>query len=250
MSVKSAQRVFEIFNVLAESSEGFTCKEIAIKLNYAQSSTFELLQTMKENGYVLMNGSKKYFLGISLIRLGYLVNKRLDLKNIIRPYLLEIMNLLSETTFLGMINKDKITYIDKVQSTQTVATNAGIGSTKPIYCTGLGKAILSFMDENKVKNILKDISMDKFTENTVTDKDEFFKNLKKYKELGYALDDEEIETGLWCLSVPIFNSLGVVELAISVSGPKERMLKKYDLIKEVMIKKGQEISKALGYIGR
>lgn len=250
MSVKSAQRVFEIFNVLAENSEGFTCKEIAIKLGYAQSSTFEILQTMRENGYVLMNENKKYFLGVALIRLGYLVDKRLDLKNIIRPYLLEIMNQLSETTFLGMITQDKVTYIDKVQSNQTVSTNAGIGSAKPIYCTGLGKAILSFMDENKVKDILKDTTMYKFTENTITDKEQFYKNLKKYKELGYALDDEEIEVGLWCLSVPIFNSLGVVELAISVSGPKERMLKKYDFIKEVMIKKGQEISKALGYIGR
>lgn len=248
MSVKSAERVLKIFDLLAENINGLTCKDISKKLGYASSSTFELLKTLHENGYILMTESKKYFLGTRLIRLGNIVNENLDIKNLIKPYLNEIMDILLETTFLGMLSKNKIVYIDKIQSSHTISTNADIGSLKPSYCTGLGKIILAYMSEEKLDAILKDIEMEKYTKNTITDKEEFKIKLNEYKKLGYAIDDEEIEEGLWCLSVPIFNSSGDVQLAISVSGPKERMLAKQELIKKTMLKKSKEISLFLGFI--
>ena len=98
MSVKSAERVLEIFNLLAENPMGLTCKEISQKLGYAASSTFELLKTLEETNYLLVNENKKYFLGMMLIRLGNIVSENLDLKKIIKPHLLEIMN-----TFLTLL---------------------------------------------------------------------------------------------------------------------------------------------------
>lgn len=248
MSVKSAERVLEIFNILAENQQGLTCKEISLKLGYASSSTFELLKTMKENGYLLIKENKKYFLGTMLIRLGNIVNNNLDFKNLIKPHLIEIMNILLETTFLGMASKENIIYVDKVQSSHTVATNANVGSLKPIYCTGLGKIILAYMDKEERDAVIDDFNMIKFTDNTIVDKNAFKSKLDEFKKLGYAIDDEEIENGLWCLAVPLFDSSGKVQLAISVSGPKERMLEKKELIKKTMLKKSKEISEVLGYI--
>ena len=227
MSVKSAERVLEIFNLLAENPMGLTCKEISQKLGYAASSTFELLKTLEENNYLLVNENKKYFLGMMLIRLGNIVSENLDLKKIIKPHLLEIMNTFLETTFLGMITENNIIYIDKVQSNQTVSTNANIGSIKPAYCTGLGKIILANMKEDKLNQLLNTIKFE------------------KYKKKGYAIDNEEIEEGLWCLAVPIYDSSFEVKMAISISGPKERMLSKKEKIKEFMLKKSKEISKLL-----
>ena len=248
MGVKSAERVLEIFNILAENQQGLTCKEISLKLGYASSSTFELLKTMKENGYLLIKDNKKYFLGTMLIRLGNIVNNNLDFKNLIKPHLEEIMNILLETTFLGMVSKENIIYVDKVQSSHTVATNANVGSLKPIYCTGLGKIILAYMDKEGRDTIVERLNMVKFTDNTIVDKKIFKEKLNEFKKLGYAIDDEEIEKGLWCLAVPLFDSNGKVQLAISVSGPKERMLGKKELIKKTMLKKSKEISELLGYI--
>lgn len=248
MSVKSAERVLEIFNILAENQQGLTCKEISSKLGYASSSTFELLKTMKENGYLLIKDNKKYFLGTMLIRLGNIVNNNLDFKNLIKPHLVEIMNILLETTFLGMVSKENIIYVDKVQSSHTVATNANVGSLKPIYCTGLGKIILAYMDKEERDAAIDSLDMIKFTENTIVDKAVFKTKLDEFKKLGYAIDDEEIENGLWCLAVPLFDSSGKVQLAISVSGPKERMLGKKELIKKTLLKKSKEISELLGYI--
>lgn len=248
MGVKSAERVLEIFNTLAENTQGLTCKEISQKLGYAASSTFELLKTLVENGYLQMNENKKYFLGAMLIRLGNIVNDNLDLKNIIKPHLVELMNILLETIFLGMLSKNSIIYIDKVRSNQTVATNANVGSLKPLYCTGLGKIILAFMKEEKLHEVLEEIEFRKYTKNTIGGKEQVIEKLKEYKNQGYAIDDEEIEEGLWCLAVPIYDSKGEVNLAISVSGPKERMLAKKELITETMLKKSKEISQLLGYI--
>lgn len=248
MSVKSAERVLKIFNLLAENPMGLTCKEISKKLGYAASSTFELLKTLEENRYLLIKENKKYFLGTILIRLGNVVSENLDFKKIIKPHLLEIMDTFLETTFLGMLTENNIIYIDKVQSSQTISTNANVGSIKPAYCTGLGKIILACMEEDELNKLLNTIKFEKYTKNTIINEEKLRKELKKYKKEGYAIDNEEIEEGLWCLAVPIYDSSSKVKMAISISGPKERMLSKKEKIKEVMLRKSKEISKLLGYL--
>lgn len=104
------------------------------------------------------------------------------------------------------------------------------------------------MKEEKLHEVLEEIEFRKYTKNTIGGKEQFIEKLKEYKNQGYAIDDEEIEEGLWCLAVPIYDSKGEVNLAISVSGPKERMLAKKELITETMLKKSKEISQLLGYI--
>ena len=101
------------------------------------------------------------------------------------------------------------------------------------------------MKEDKLNQLLNTIKFEKYTKNTIIDKGKLKEELKKYKKKGYAIDNEEIEEGLWCLAVPIYDSSFEVKMAISISGPKERMLSKKEKIKEFMLKKSKEISKLL-----
>ena len=237
MAVKSAERVFRIFELLEQSPEGLTNKEVSSLLGFAPSSTLALLQTMEENGY----------LGGRLMSLGAVAASRIDLNKIGTPYLKKLMQTVEETCFLGVLSGDEIVYIAKENCERTITTNASIGSRKPVYCTGLGKAFLAFLPEKESSQIIDRIELKAFTEHTVTDKLELKKEIAQFRNQGYAVDNQEIEQGLWCMAVPIYDNTGHMKAAISVSGLKQRMVEKKELLKTEMLKTARDLSRDLGY---
>ena len=110
MAVKSAEGVLKIFELLESSSEGMTNKEISSTMNYAPSSTIALLQTMVENGYLSVDGQKRYSLGGKLVSLGAIAASRFDIGRMATPYLKHLMQTLEETCFLGVLSGDEIVY--------------------------------------------------------------------------------------------------------------------------------------------
>ena len=113
MAVKSAERVFRIFELLEQSPEGLTNKEVSSLLGFAPSSTLALLQTMEENGYLSADEQKRYYLGGRLMSLGAVAASRIDLNKIGTPYLKKLMQTVEETCFLGVLSGDEIVYIAK-----------------------------------------------------------------------------------------------------------------------------------------
>ena len=247
MAVKSAERVLKIFELLESSSDGLTNKDISSRLQFAPSSTIALLQTMAENGYLSVDEQKRYSLGGKLVSLGAVAASRFDIGRMATPYLKHLMQTLGETSFLGVLSGDEIVYIAKENCERTINTNAQIGSRKPVYCTGLGKAFLAFLPPEESRDIVNKLDFHKYTDNTIMDIQELRSQLQEFRLQGFATDDQEIEENLWCLAVPIYDGYHRMVAAISVSGPKERMMDKKELITQEMLKAVRGLSKELGY---
>ena len=96
-----------------------------------------------------------------------------------------------------------------------------LGEHAPMYCTGLGKALLAFMPEEEQLKYAPDEFV-KFTENTLTSKEELLEDLRRIRERGYSIDNMEHEYGVACVAVPIFGHDGTPVAAISISGPSPR----------------------------
>ena len=86
-----------------------------------------------------------------------------------------------------------------------------VGRKAPLHCTGVGKAILAYLDKDTQKSILFSTEMEAYTEKTILDKNLILEELERIKERGYATDDEEIEMGLFCVAAPIFDFNGSVD---------------------------------------
>ena len=247
MSVKSAQRVLEIFELLTQYPQGLTVKEISEFLDLPQSSTFNLVKTLYENNYLTQGELKKYKLGPKLIHIGASARESLDIHSVGAPHLKLLMEQVQETVFLAVLSKNEIVYIAKIDSNRSIRTSAQPGYRKPLYCTGLGKAFLTFMPRNEQKKYLDNTEFVKFTKKTITDRELLKKQLDNFKHLGYAFDDEENEEGLYCLAAPIYGVDGMMIAAISVAGPKERMLARKEKIINHLLITSNKISAGLGY---
>ena len=97
------------------------------------------------------------------------------------------------------------------------------GDRLPLYCTGVGKAILSLLPDDRARAILGSGPLPKINEKTITDPEEVLKEALKAREIGYGLDREEYETGLTCMAKPLRLPGSDFAGAISVSGPTARM---------------------------
>lgn len=247
MAVKSAERVLDLFEHLRDCPDGLTAKELSKQLGWAGSSTFELLKTLSEREYLVMDANRRYTLGPKLINLGMSAAAMLDINKIAMPYLRKTMDILGETVFLAVLSGEEIVYVAKVNSSKTITTNASVGSRKPIYCTGLGKAFLAFMDETQSELIMDRLNYEPFTVNTVRSKKELAAQLFEFRNQGYTIDNGEIEEGLWCVAAPIFDADCRMIAAMSVSGPKVRMLPKKDLIVKTVLEVSHSISHRCGY---
>lgn len=250
MAVKSAERVLEIFELLKDYPEGLTLKEIGQKLGYAGSSTFELAKTLAERGYLQVDEGKRYTLGAKLIQLGAYASAYLDLNKVAAPVLRRLMEQLQETVFMALLSGDEIVYVAIVDSFRSISTNARMGGRKPLYCTGLGKTFLSFLPQEESDAIIDRLHFEKMTPNTITDPQTLRAQLEEFRRQGYAVDNEEIEMGLWCASAPVYNSTGHIEAAISVSGPVNRMKPNQTQIVAALRNAAWELSDKLGYVRR
>lgn len=247
MAVKSAERVLDILEFLSCYPNGLTGKEISQKMSWAGSSTFELLKTLTERGYLIVDDNRRYRLSVKIVDLGMNVMPMTRIGRVASPYIKRAMEILEETVFVAVRIGGEIAYVGKAESTQTLATRATIGSRKPLYCTGLGKALLAFMDAELRKPLLEHMSFVRFTDHTITSAAGLETQLEQFRKQGYAVDDSEIEEELYCLAFPIRDKKSKTIAAISVAGPKNRMLRKESHCVEVMKKTALIISKRCGY---
>jgi DNA-binding IclR family transcriptional regulator len=172
----------------------------------------------------------------------------LEIRRVALPLIKQLNAELDETVHLTVLEGNEVLYVDCLESSKRLRTYSVIGVKAPLYCTSVGKAILAFLEVEKQEAILHSVTLEKFTENTITDRSFLMDELRTIAQRGYAVDNMEHEEGLRCIGAPIRNRAGNVFAAISVSGPSQRItLGNVSEIGRVVMTQAEKISEQLGY---
>lgn len=246
--VQSVDRAISILKCFNERKRELKLSEISDELGLNKSTVHGIINTLKQHGLIEQDEkTQKYRLGLYLIGLGELVVSSIDVRAIGYPIIEEVCQILEETVHAVVLDCTDVVYIDKKECDNSVRISTKIGSRSPSYCTADGKVMLAYLDLKKQTIIIPD-DIPKFTPNTITDKSEIMKELVDIKERGYAIDNEEYETGLVCVAAPVFDHSGAVKYAISVTGPSLRMTqKKISESIKVLKDAAYKISYEIGY---
>ena len=221
--IQSLDRGLEILLILAENkSKGVT--ELANDLQVNKSTVFRLLETMEKRNLVQQDEiTAKYKLGIGLLHITEGLVKNLDIINISRPILKQLMDCTKESVHLCTFSKDKVYVVDQVKSNQIMKVSATIGHEEPIHCSSVGKCILAYLPEERRNKILDEVQFIPYTEKTKTSKAALLEELEQVRKNGYALDDEELSVGVCCIAAPIYNHKGEIKNCVGISGPSARI---------------------------
>lgn len=247
--VQSVERTLSILEVLSDYENGLGITEISEKVNLHKSTVHRLLNTLMIKDYVEQDeDTNRYKLTLKLFELGSKKVENMNIANVARPLLQELMEKTNEVIHLVVREGTEIVYIAKVESQNPIRMYSRIGKRSPVYCTAVGKAMLSHMTDDEVNFIWDNSNIEKLTENTVVDFNKFKENLNIIKQQGYSIDEQENEIGIRCIASPILDYSGQVCGAISISGSiisfKEEKISEFS---KLITEYANEISQELGY---
>jgi DNA-binding IclR family transcriptional regulator len=251
--VQTIERVSQILDILGQSPQGISIRELSTKINLPKGTIHRLLSSLLYFGYVRQDPkTRNYFLGFKLVELGNLLLGQLDLRKEAEPFLRDLAKGTKETVHMVVMDRDEVVYIEKVEFEQNpggLRMASRIGLRNPIHSCAVGKVLLADFSDEALDHFLRGKNLLRRTENTMTDPVQLREHLKLVRKQGFAIDDEENERGIRCIAAPICNEVGRVVAAISISGPAFRVTKKViqESLKKEVMETANHISQRLGF---
>lgn len=247
--VQSVDRALSILEVLSDYEDGLGITEISEKVDLHKTTVYRLLTTLIYKGYIKQNqNTSKYSLSLKLFELGNKKVEKMNLVSVAEPYLKELMEKTNEVVHLAVREESELVYVSKVEPQKSMKMYTRIGMRKPMYCTAMGKAMMSQMTEEELRKIWDESNVQKLTSNTIVDFGKFKENLKYIRISRYAMDDQEVEEGIRCLGTVVKDYKSRVCGAISISGSIISFTEdKIDYFSKIILEYADKISKELGY---
>ena len=223
--VKSLVKAMEVLECFSIKKPELGVTEIAQELHLQKSTVHNIMSTFETMGYLVQNRTTgKYFLGVRLLQFSYIINNQMGYQKFFSPYMEEIATRLSETVYMGIPHGTEVLYMESKQPQGTMGERRILGEHAPMYCTGLGKAMLAFMKPGEMEcHFPKEFV--KFTENTLSSREELLEELARIRDRGYSIDNMEHEYGVVCVALPVFGHDGSPAAGVRVSGPSLRFQK-------------------------
>ena len=250
--IQVVDRVFNIVEIMS-STGPIGLLELSNLANLHKSTTHRLLNSLIYMNYVKQNkDTGKYSLTFKLLEIA---NKSLNQSDILQTtheYLKKLSMQTGETVHLVEEDGINAVYIDKVESSvNSVRLVSKVGSKIPLYCSGVGKALLALKSNDEVTEIWRKSDIHKLTPYTITSLDALLKKLDEVRKNGYALDDEENEEGVRCIAACIPDFTGKAKYAFSLSAPKQRLSDdKIESLAPFVLNLKKELSNEFGYKNR
>ena len=200
----------------------FGVTELSRRMDLNKNSIFRLLATLESRNFVEQNLSTGgYRLGLKNLEMGQSFSRSQGLLIQSRPVLEMLTHALKETSCITVMKGADIVSLDAVDTPLPVRVVTRLGVCLPFHCTAPGKIFLAAMrGRERLRHLPKEL--ERFTPQTITDTRQLLDHLGLVAARGYALDDEELETGVRCVSAPVYDGALRVVGAISVTGPVYR----------------------------
>jgi DNA-binding IclR family transcriptional regulator len=224
--VTSLERGLRVLDLLIEveadvvrRGRGLSVQQVANELGVHKSTASRLMQTLVAKNYAVpKDGSPRGFrLGPAVqVHFGLTIDQR-GLREIAHPFLTHLVEATGECAHAAVASGAWALVIDDVETGQALRVVAGKGRRVPLHCTSAGKCLLAY----ELATIPHELPAR--TARTLTNPDILRLHLADIVERGYALDDEENDPGVRCISAPVFNALGEAIGCIGIDGPSVRM---------------------------
>ncbi len=250
-TIKSLDRALEVLVALGNMGGG-TLSEIAGALDQSPATVYRVLTTFQGRGFADFDEqSQVWNIGAAAFLTGSQFLRRTSLVERARPIMRELMEATGETANLGIERDGKVLFLGQVETHATIRAFFPPGTASAMHSSGIGKALLSRMDDARQRQVLAASKLEQFTPYTLTDPEAMIADLHATKARGYAIDGEERNIGMRCIAAPVYNVFGEAVAGISVSGPTSRITEdRIAELAEPVMQAARALTTAIGGNGR
>lgn len=230
---RSTGRVLDILELIAANPGRYNLTEICQDMDCPKSSLHPILCTLVERNFLALDQNGHYRIDVSAYQVGNSYLSQLDIMDEVEKLLTNITNISLETSHFAILMGGDVFYLKKIDSSESIRMFSRVGTTLPAYATSLGKALLCDHGLNELKKLYPN-GLSPLTDNTITDFDTLYAQLKQGRIDGYTYEVEESNQYIRCFAVPI-RQRGTIVAAISSAIPVFRYSdEKANLVKALL----------------
>ncbi|PZO88046.1 MAG: transcriptional regulator [Sphingomonas sanxanigenens] len=203
----------------AVSRESMALPDLSRVLGLNRSTAHRLASALVDRGYLRFIPRTGYMLGPKLLEMGFAARQQIDLPRIARPHLEALSDATEDTVHLGVLDRDKALYLDKIPGRRRIEIGSRVGERHPLCSTGLGKSLILDCSEAEQRAFFEGQSWGALKPDFET----WRAAMRDYAAGGYSLDLEENEDRIRCVGAPIRNETGAIVASISLSSVAQYM---------------------------
>jgi DNA-binding IclR family transcriptional regulator len=222
--IQSLERAFAILEEVARNKEGINLADLSKAVGLHNSTTFHLVKTMVQLGYVSQaRDSKRYRIGAGLFTLAAGALEENALLAVATPVLESLTRETGEAGHFAIRSGNDIVVIARTAGSGLLQMADRTGAQRPAHATALGKVLLSALNDQQVRQFLGAVPLRKFTAKTIVARDALLREIEEVRRRGIAYDDGEFDAEIRCVAMPVHDFAGRVAGAVGVSGPVWRL---------------------------
>jgi IclR family pca regulon transcriptional regulator len=221
--VDTAVRTLALLEVVADMGKPVALNDLVAKLGWTKPSVYRLLRTLESVGALRRTDGKHYVLGPKLIVLGQSALRATGLAEIARAKMEELQEEIGETIVLSTLDYRDVVVLDRVEANEILRPNYQFGDRLPAYCTSSGRVLMSDLPDAEIRERLAGVEFEALGARTPQSLDEVVKRMRRAREQGYSINDEELTRGHRSVAAPIRDHTGSVVASMSVSVPSVRV---------------------------
>lgn len=226
---RAVDRALEVIAYLGAHPRGVSLHDLSAATGTPKPTLHRILRSMRERGFAAQpDPGGDYYLGAAAVEAAFRFHAGLDLRQILRPLLVQVQRSAGQTVHLATLEGAEVVYLDKLDADLGIRLSSVVGGRNPAPVTGVGKALLAAQlpDPGAVAAwVERHGPLVRRTPSSLTSAAALERELEATRARGYAVDDEESEESLLCVAavVPLVFGPASPPVAISITGLKTRM---------------------------
>ena len=246
-TIKSLDRAMEVFEYLSEQ-QGKTLSGLASEMGQSPATVYRVLITLEGRGLVEFDPAEQlWHIGAQAFVIGARFTRRTSLVERARPIMRKLMEVTGETANLGIEKAGQVLFISQVETNESIRAFFPPGTLSLMHASGIGKALLAEMDENRLGRVLNEHGLERYTDHTFVDGEALRDELREIHQRGFSFDGEEKNIGMRCIAAPVFDINQEAVAGISVSGPTSRVgLDDVERLSAAVIEAAHDLTRAIG----
>lgn len=222
--VAAVRKALEILCEFSGGASALAVSDISRHLEIPKSTAHNLLRTLQTFDFIQQDAvDRRYRLGPRVFELGLLFSQNTELIAKARTHLLRLAEATKETVKLGIVSSGGALILSAIESPFALHTRGDEGRRAPLHCTSIGKALLAALPDEEIEAIVQARGLPRLTPHTITSSEALLEEIGRVRQRSYAIDVEENELGVRCVSALIPGTGRSTAAAVSVSGPTSRI---------------------------
>jgi len=218
------QKAVVVLETLFQSQEPMGLAELSSRLDLPRQTVHRIVRQLEGIGLINRGFARDHFtVGGRMLDLGLNALRAASGLTPMRLVLKDLVDEIGETCNVGVLDRDEIVYVERVECDWALRLQFRPGSRVPIHATAIGKMLLAHLPSRTRRRILTAAPLERFTDNTITDTVALEWEIKTVRRQGYAINNAERLTGLIGLAVPVFDENGKVIAGLATHGPSARL---------------------------